>query len=93
MRMLQSQPWMLFCRSAWPWPLGRGRLDPLALQHVFAADIDDAVVGADGVAGQKAAFDQTMRIIAHDLAVLQVPGSDRQRSRRGSAAVRSRPWA
>src|SRR6185295_3590870 len=46
------------------------RLHPFALGDVFAADVDDAVVRADGVAGQQAAFDQQVGIVLHDLPVL-----------------------
>src|SRR5579859_1122711 len=54
--------------------LDQGRLQAHALQNVFTADVDDAVVGADGVGGQQAAFDEPVRIEAHDLPVLAGAG-------------------
>ena len=46
------------------------RLERLALADVFAADVDVGVVGAHREAGDDAALDQRMRIVAHDVAVL-----------------------
>ena len=49
-------------------------LDALALADEFAADIDVAVVRRHGEAGDQAAFDEKMRIVPHDLAVLAGAG-------------------
>ena len=49
-------------------------LEPLALADEFAAHIDIADMGAHGGAGDEAAFDEEMRIMAHDLAVLAGAG-------------------
>ena len=50
------------------------RLEMLALADEFAADIDVAGVRAHRAAGDQAAFDQKMRIVPHDLAVLAGAG-------------------
>ncbi len=50
------------------------RLQPLALADEFAADIDVAGMRGHGAAGDQAALDQQMRIVAHDLAVLAGAG-------------------
>ena len=47
-----------------------GGFHPLALQHIFAAQIDVAGVGLHREAGDQRAFDQQVRIMTHDLAVL-----------------------
>ncbi len=49
-------------------------LQPLALADKFAADIDVAGMRGHGAAGDQAAFDQEMRIVAHDLAVFAGAG-------------------
>src|SRR6516162_142723 len=50
------------------------RLQALAFAHEFAADIDEAGMRAHGEAGDQAALDQEMRVVAHDLAVLAGAG-------------------
>ncbi len=50
------------------------RLQPLALADEFAANVDVAGVGGHGAAGDQASFDQKVRIVAHDLAVLAGAG-------------------
>src|ERR1700683_2270864 len=50
------------------------RLQPLALADEFAAYVDVAIVHTHGAAGDQAAFDQQMRIVAHDLTVLAGTG-------------------
>ena len=49
-------------------------LQRFALADIFAAHVDIAGVGAHGEAGDHAAFDQRMRIVAHDIAVLAGAG-------------------
>ena len=49
------------------------RLEALALLNVFAAHIDVASVSAHGERGDQRAFDQRVRVIAHDLPVLAGP--------------------
>ena len=49
-------------------------LKALALADEFATDIDVAIVHAHGAAGDQTAFDQQMRIVPHDLAVLAGAG-------------------
>ena len=44
-------------------------LKRLALADIFATDVDVARVGLHGKTGNQTAFDQRMRIMAHDLAV------------------------
>ena len=51
-----------------------GGLEMLALADEFAAHIDVAHVAGHGSTGDQAAFDQQMRIMAHDLAVLAGAG-------------------
>ncbi len=46
------------------------RLQAFTLADEFAADVDVAGVCTHGEAGDQAAFDQQMRIVPHDLAVL-----------------------
>ncbi len=46
------------------------RLQPLAFQHIFAADVDEAVVRPDRPARHQAPLDQAVRVEPHDLAVL-----------------------
>src|SRR5579862_6586454 len=48
--------------------------EPLALADEFAADVDVAVMRGHGAAGDEAALDQQMRIVAHDLPVLAGAG-------------------
>ena len=50
------------------------RLQPLALADELAADIDVGRVRAHGEGGHQAAFDQKMRVVPHDLAVLAGAG-------------------
>ena len=50
------------------------RLQALALEDEFAAQIDIGRRGPHGETGDQAAFDQQMRIVAHDLAVLAGAG-------------------
>ncbi len=50
------------------------RLQAFALADEFAANVDVAGVGAHGEAGDQATFDQQMRIVPHDLAVLAGAG-------------------
>src|SRR5690606_11849591 len=50
------------------------RLQDLRLAHVFAADVDVAVGRAHADAGEQAALDQLVRIVAHDLPVLAGAG-------------------
>ena len=47
-----------------------GRLEPLALEDVFAAEIDVGRVRPHGERGDERALDQRVRIVAQDLAVL-----------------------
>ena len=47
-----------------------GALQRLALADVFTADVDIAGVGVHRERGDETAFDQRVRIMAHDLAVL-----------------------
>ncbi len=49
-------------------------LQGFALAHEFAADIDEGMMRAHGEGGDDAAFDQGVRIMAHDLAVLAGAG-------------------
>ena len=51
-----------------------GGLEVFALADEFAAHIDVAHVAGHGRAGNQAAFNQQMRIVAHDLAVLAGAG-------------------
>ena len=51
-----------------------GGLEMLALADEFAAHIDVAHIAGHGRAGNQAAFNQQMRIVAHDLAVLAGAG-------------------
>src|SRR5262249_57828390 len=46
----------------------------LALAQDLAADVDEAGMRPHGEAGDQAAFDQQMRIVAHDLAILAGAG-------------------
>src|SRR5262249_928995 len=46
----------------------------LAFADEFAADVDEAGMSSHGEAGDQAAFDQKMRVVAHDLAVLAGAG-------------------
>src|SRR5947209_593920 len=48
--------------------------EPLALQNIFAADIDVAGMRLHCEGGDETALDQEMRIVAHDLPVLAGPG-------------------
>ena len=71
-----------------------GGLQVFALADEFAAHIDVADVAGHGRAGNQAAFDQQMRIMAHDLAVLAgagfgLVGIDDEIVR----AARPPPWA
>ena len=50
------------------------RLQVLALADEFTADIDVADMGAHRAAGNQAAFNQEMRIVPHDLAILAGAG-------------------
>jgi hypothetical protein len=50
------------------------RLQALALAHKLAADVDEAGMRPHGEAGHQAAFDQQMRVVAHDLAILAGAG-------------------
>ena len=50
------------------------RLQMLAFADEFAADVDEAGMSTHGEAGDQAAFDQKMRVVAHDLAVLAGAG-------------------
>src|SRR3954451_19963093 len=50
------------------------RLQPLAFANEFSADIDVGRVRAHGESRHQAAFDQKVRIVAHDLAVLARAG-------------------
>ena len=50
------------------------RLQDLRLAHVFAADVDVAGGGAHAGAGEQAALDQLVRVVAHDLPVLAGAG-------------------
>ena len=54
--------------------LGDSRLQPLLLQHVLAADVDVTFVRLHRDAGDQAALDQEVRIVAHDLAILARAG-------------------
>ena len=49
-------------------------LEDRRLQVVLAADEDERLVGADGVRGDADALDQQMRVLLHQLAVLERPG-------------------
>ena len=51
-----------------------GRLKSLTFAHIFAANIDVSGVRAHGETGDHAAFDQRMRIVAQDFAVLAGAG-------------------
>ncbi len=57
-----------------PRSLVDGRLAALALQDVLAADVDVAGVRLHRDAGDQAALDQQVRIVAHDLAILARAG-------------------
>jgi hypothetical protein len=50
------------------------RLQALALAHELAADVDEAGMRPHGEAGDQAAFDQQMRVVPHDLAILAGAG-------------------
>jgi hypothetical protein len=50
--------------------LGDRELKVLALENIFAANIDEAIVRAHGATGDKAAFDQAVGVEAEDLPVL-----------------------
>ncbi len=51
-----------------------GLLEPFALKNVFAAQIDISRLGAHGERGHERAFDQRVRIVAQDFAVLAGAG-------------------
>ena len=73
--MSKSQPFLLFL------PIRPGlvglvdrRLQALALADELAAHVDEGGVRAHGEAGDQAALDQRVRVVAHDLAVLAGAG-------------------
>ena len=50
------------------------RFEPLALADEFATNVDVAMIRGHGAAGDQAAFDEKVRIVPHDLAVLAGAG-------------------
>ena len=51
--------------------LMHGPLQTLGLRYVFTANVDVALVGADGVAGDRHALEQLVRVGVHENAILE----------------------
>src|SRR5262249_19835599 len=53
--------------------LGNRTLQPARDPFILAADVDDPLAGANGVTGQRHAFQPTVRVALHQDAVLERP--------------------